>query len=64
VKITAHITAVEDCGDTIKITSQGCGITERDGTYLRPIVFSVAANNSNRNSARIGREFEIELRWK
>lgn len=63
-KISGHIIAIEDCGDTLKITAQGCEDSAPEGWYLKPITFHVRAIESNRRAAHVGREIAIELRWK
>lgn len=63
-KISGHITAVEDQGDHLKITAQVCEDASGEAAWLKEMTFHVRAIDSNRHAAWVGRDIAIELRWK
>ncbi len=60
-KVRGHITAVEDCGDQIKVSGQGYGVADASWRSWFPIVFSVASTQRNERTYHVGRKFVVTI---
>jgi len=63
-KISGQITAVEDCGDHLKITAQVCEDASSEAAWLKEMMFHVRAIDSSRRAVWVGRDIAIDLRWR
>jgi len=60
-KVKAHVTALDDLGDRVKITAQGHAIGRADWVPVVSIEFSLPLTDQSRRAYFIGRTFEMTV---